>query len=430
MAWDVATVPITINANGNENTVTFSLQFDPFRLSYSHATLGSGAAGGVVLVNSSQLPNGNLGLSLALPDGVSFTAGMQEALRVSFVAGILTNGGFAAISFTNTPAPQRIANSADLTLPSTYTNGGINILAAEYEGDVSPRPGGNRTVTINDWLLVGRYVARLDFPTNAAEFQRADCAPRATRGDGVIRVSDWTQVGRYISAAFDPLTPLGGTNSETMIPGPGPSASRILSFDQSTLLPGQPLTISVMLTAQGNENAVGFSLNFNPAQATFTSAVLGTDAGGAVLNVNSSQAASGRVGLALALNPGSSFIAGAREVVRLNFAGAPSFSGVFQLAYGDLPVPREIADVTAVALPALYVSGTVTNYPGPILQIARTGQNALLSWTPWATNFMLQQSEDLRSSGSIWSNVPVAPGQTSIAVPLSLTNRFYRLSSP
>jgi len=49
----------------------------------------------------------------------------------------------------------------------------------------------------------------LDTPANGGEFQRADCAPRATLGNGLITVSDYVQAGRY-AAGLDDLVPAGG----------------------------------------------------------------------------------------------------------------------------------------------------------------------------------------------------------------------------
>src|SRR5574341_1016266 len=64
---------------------------------------------------------------------------------------------------------------------------------------------------------------------------------------------------------------------------------------------GQTVTVNVELVAQGNENALGFSLNFNPNELSFVNVSLGADASAAMLNSNTMQAANGRLGFALAL---------------------------------------------------------------------------------------------------------------------------------
>lgn len=69
-----------------------------------------------------------------------------------------------------------------------------------------------------------------------------------------------------------------------------------------------------MLEAQGTENAVGFSLAFNPMTMSFVNASLGAGAASALLNVNTNQSAMGRVGFALALSPGHTFGTGGKEI--------------------------------------------------------------------------------------------------------------------
>src|SRR5262249_55824660 len=84
-------------------------------------------------------------------------------------------------------------------------------------------------------------------------------------------------------------------------PQPG---NRVVRVGQAGGAPGGQASVPIELVAQGDESALGFSVNFDPAQLRFVSAVAGKDASGATLNVNSSQAANGRLGLALALPAG------------------------------------------------------------------------------------------------------------------------------
>jgi hypothetical protein len=84
-----------------------------------------------------------------------------------------------------------------------------------YEGDVAPRPNGsnNGTLSISDWVQVGRFVSGLDIPS-CAEFQRADVAPKNSLGSGTITIADWVQAGRYVSG-LDPVAPSGGPTCPT-----------------------------------------------------------------------------------------------------------------------------------------------------------------------------------------------------------------------
>jgi len=74
-------------------------------------------------------------------------------------------------------------------------------------------------VSITDWVEVGRFAAHLDIPMTPSEFQRADCAPRSTLGNGVLTVADWVQAGRY-AVGLDPLTPAGGPTQGPGSPSP------------------------------------------------------------------------------------------------------------------------------------------------------------------------------------------------------------------
>src|SRR5262249_34207672 len=105
----------------------------------------------------------------------------------------------------------------------------------------------------------------------------------------------------------------------------------------------------------------GFSVNFDPAQLRFVSAVAGKDASGATLNVNSSQAANGRLGLSLALPAGQTIQPGQRQILAINFAvSAEGESTTATIGFGDLPVARELSDANANSLPVNFNGGAVT----------------------------------------------------------------------
>ena len=60
-------VPVSLAANGNENGLSFSLNFDPTKLTYVSTALGSGASGATLLTNAAQAASGKLGVLLTLP---------------------------------------------------------------------------------------------------------------------------------------------------------------------------------------------------------------------------------------------------------------------------------------------------------------------------------------------------------------------------
>jgi hypothetical protein len=433
-AGGVVAVPVVVVANGNENALGFSLSFDTAKLTYTGAGLGAGAAGADLIPNTSLINSGKLGLAIIMPTGKTLSSGTQQVVWVNYAVAVLTNATTATNSFGDQPMPRQLWDVQLNPLTATYSNGTVSITAATaFEGDVLPRPNGDKVTTLSDWLQMGRYAARLDYPTNTGEFQRADCAPRSTRGDGAITVADWVQVGRYAFGP-DPLTAIGGPTAETSGSGAGPSANRVVTAGQATMLQGQTGTLSVTLAAQGNENALGFSLDFDPTLVSFAGAGLGSDAAGAMLFINGNQAASGRLGFALSLGTGGSFPAGIREVIWVSFRASSSVSGTFSPLFTDQPVPLEVSDAGANALPASYANGAVIISPIPSLRIALSDQDVLLAWPLWATNFLLQEADGSLAAPPAWTNLSVTVGvsndESVVTLPVSGAGKFYRLYHP
>jgi Concanavalin A-like lectin/glucanases superfamily/Immunoglobulin domain len=426
-------VPIQILANGNEYALSFSLSWNPVAaLSFAGVALGSGDGNASLIVNTNQVSSGKLGLQLIMPWPATFVAGTQEVAEVMLnISNILTTLS-ASIGFGDQPVVRQLSDVEGNSLAVNFVNGSLFFApATSLEADVSPRPGGNRSLALTDWILMGRYAARLDYPTNTSEFQRADCAPRSTLGDGHIAVTDWVQAGRFADA-LDPLSPAGGPTNEVSSAGAGPSLARWLEVADATLTQGQPGIISVTLNSQGNENALGFTLVFDPALLSFESVDLGSDDSGATLLVNTNQIANGQLGIALALPIGTSFAAGTREILQLNMLAASSGNGL--MSFSDQPVLREISDIMGNALPASYSSGSITSHPlQPALEIWPSGTNVVLSWPLWATGFDLQSVDGLTSSNG-WSNI--APtlqmniSNISVMLPASGNAQFYRLYHP
>jgi len=157
--------------------------------------------------------------------------------------------------------------------------------------------------------------------------------------------------------------PTPASRSFAVVPGPPPPpppAARSLKVVDATIERGATGTVQIELEAQGDENAVGFSLAFDPALLTYQSAALGPDATGALLNVNSSQAGSGRLGIGLAMSPGQAFPSGTLSILTVTFAAsAGEITVTTPVTFGDQPITREIVDVAAETLTGTYTDGTV-----------------------------------------------------------------------
>jgi uncharacterized protein (TIGR03437 family) len=137
--------------------------------------------------------------------------------------------------------------------------------------------------------------------------------------------------------------------------------ARVLRVVPANGMAGGSVAVVVELVAQGNENAVGFSLSFNTVQLTNPQTVAGGGASGASLNVNALQAAQGRLGVAMAQPAGQAFAAGTRQLVVVTFSiPANASAGTAQINFGDQPITREIVDINANPLQTGYTGGAVT----------------------------------------------------------------------
>jgi hypothetical protein len=431
----LVTVPVVLVANGNENAVGFSLTFPPALMANAGVTLGTAAAGGLLQFNTNQ--PGSVGVIVSLPSGTTFAPGTQEVAEVTFQTAVSGKDLQVPVSFVDVPTKGELSDKTAHVLPVVFASGQVLLSRTLLEADVAPRLDGDGSVTVVDWVQVGRYVSGLDSPTNAFEFQRADCAPRSTLGDGLMTVSDWVQAGRY-AAGLDPLTPIGGPTEATtgnVVSGAfrkrGTGPARILSVQGPIIFQGQTGTAEVTLEAQGGENAVGLSLAFDPALITYTGATLGSDASSATMDINANFAANGHVGIILGLPTNVGFTPGTRQVLKVSFRAVTTTPADAAIGLTDSPVVREVANTSALPVEASYLSGTVSVNPRPSLSIANSNQGLSLLWPAWATNYTLQQAIGNTQPSSTWTNVPVSPvlinSSLGVSLPMSGGSKFYRL---
>jgi hypothetical protein len=406
-------------------------------LAFLGASLGAGApSGAALLVNANEVAAGRLGLAVGLPANEGFAEGTQQVALVTFLAAPILNQTTVPVSFGDLPTLRQLSDAQAQVLPAVFLEGMLSIADSQFEGDVAPRPDGDRSVATVDWVQMGRFVARLDTISGPDEFRRADCAPRTSKGNGKISASDWVQAGRY-AVGLDPLTVLGGPTEEDSGDEGGLAAAsasgRQLCLVNSSIVQGQTNSVPVTLECQGNENAASFSVAFDQTKLAFVSAAPGGGAAGSLLNLNTSEAAQGRIGVALAAQPGRTFAAGMREILQLRFRALVSAPATATLSFGNAPVPREVSDVAANPLPTDYTAGTVsvTPPPGPPLRVTRSGNSLFITWPSSATGFELEATEGGFSTA--WGLVPgvIDLGEQKLAV-VSIGNRerYFRLKKP
>ncbi len=382
---------IQFKAQGNENAISFSIQWDAAKLTYSSVARGSGVpADATYLPNTSQIGQGRLGLVIALSPGATFPSGTVEIARVSVTAATVSDTVEVPVSFVDQPVPRSLSDANAQSLTTTWTPGTVTITAG-YEADVAPRSSGDTQVLVNDLVQEGRFVAGLDSaPASGSEFARADCAPRTSSGDGQILVNDLVQAGRYV-ARLDSLQSVGGPTSlskelqeEALLNAENKNQSgptdkegaakdgRVAVIQDATVSPGSTFSLPIVLNTQGNENAVAFSIQFDTTKLTYQSATRGSNVpSDATFLQNTSQTGQGKVGIVIALSPGTIFPAGTRQLVQVSFQANVTATGQTVLSFVDQPIPRSLSDANAQALSATWTQGAVTFDipPVPILQV-------------------------------------------------------------
>lgn len=357
-----ANLAIQLVAQGDENALGFSLNYDTSLLSNPTATVGTDSSGATLNVNTSQVGQGHYGVALSLPSGMSFAAGTKQLVVVSFTLASVASATPTQITFGDAPVVREVANAGADVLPTAFVPGTLTIVTG-FEGDVSPRPNGNNNglVSIADWVQIGRFAAGVDVVTMGSEFQKADCAPRSGLGNGSITVSDWVQAGRF-AAGLDPTGPAGGPSapaasltiekdSNTVASSSQESrAARVVRVREGLEQEAGERTLQIELDAQGGENALAFNLMFDPEQFKFISATKGRDAQAATLQVNQASAGKGRIGIAFALPAGGSFEAGTNQLVLLSFSQLKATREAIALAFTDVPIAKELVGVDAGTL--------------------------------------------------------------------------------
>ena len=160
-----------------------------------------------------------------------------------------------------------------------------------------------------------------------------------------------------------------------------PSSSTITLAQMTTLVP-KTVQVAVTLSAQGDENALGASIAFDPTMLNNPQVTLGTDDPTAALMVNSNDAAAGQLAFAVALSAGQTFSAGNRQVAVLTFTiAAHPTANTTPLTFTDQPVTCELIDTNADYLNATWQNCMVTvNHPPVAADDAYTlNENTALS---------------------------------------------------
>ena len=457
-------VPVALDSLGDENAVEFSVRFDPAALSDPRIELAAPYADAFLETDDSQAASGRLGIRLILLDGAVFERGVRTLFQINFAIAEVVAEGPQPIEMADAPIERSVRDADGEELAARFGDGTLSVVPG-IEADVEPEPPDGE-VREGDVERIADVVTGTETAAPGAEFQRADCAPLATRGDGRLTVADWVQAGRVQTALDEPVA-AGGPSSIADATGPGCDAGigwRQLRVGDAVFVRGQANALSIVLDAAGDENAVGFTLNFDPARVRFEWVDLAAELAerpefeGLSLRLAPERAAQGMIGVAMALPPGRVFPAGSAALLTFAFTvPADGTANTTTFSLDDSLVTREIAGASAQRLCAEFYDATIPFTPevtlapvltsldppvlfarGSVLSVLLNGENfnaasiARVNDLPRATEFLnagqLQLTllaEDIAAAGSLAITVenPGEGGGISNALELFIVQR-------
>lgn len=124
------TITIDLTAVGGadpENTIGFSMMFDPTQLVFISATLGSGATGASLTLNQSLLSSGLIGFAIAKSPGSGFPAGTHQILVITMLALATGNASLTGTALADAPITRELVSANVETLPANWINGTAGI---------------------------------------------------------------------------------------------------------------------------------------------------------------------------------------------------------------------------------------------------------------------------------------------------------------
>lgn len=144
------------------------------------------------------------------------------------------------------------------------------------------------------------------------------------------------------------------------------AADRTISIQPTIVQAGETNYVKVLLNGLGDENALGFTLTFDPLVLKFVEVRLGGEA--AFLQVNSSSAPDGKIGVVIAKTVPETFPAAGFTLVELGLAALAGTEGTTRaIGFSDEVVFRETADAQANTLLTTYTVGNVAVNSTPTL---------------------------------------------------------------
>ncbi|MCX6941639.1 MAG: immunoglobulin domain-containing protein [Verrucomicrobia bacterium] len=330
-----------------------------------------------------------------LSNGAPYSGVTTTTLTVSSVTLAMATNKFRAIA-TNGTLPDATSTTATLTVtqaPSIVTQPINQQVVVGTAATFTIAATGSGTLTYQ-WYFT---------PTASSTPQSISGATSASYTVSNVQTGN---TGDYVCVVSNGVTPNATSNAAQLM-----IAARIVRIVSQTAAPGSTVVVAVQLLASGNENALGFSVNFDAAQLAYQSAAAGAQAADAPPTTNANQASSGRLGFLLGKPPGTTWSAGTQELLKITFVLNASLANatVANVTFGDTPTVREVSDAVANALPAGYQGGAVTVLAG--FEADMNG-NGVVTTTDWVKVGRIVVGLDPAPTGIDYLKADCAPRST------------------
>ncbi len=354
-------MPLELESRGNEAGMTFSLAYPYSPLKWDSITCGDDAPNCSVTADASE--PGKVAVTFALANPLS--AGTRQIIKLKFRTHATVTLSNAMITFTDDPLVKYTTDAESNPLPTGYSDGAV-IFAQGLESDVGGRYTGDGELQSNDVTLVRQLVVGLIAPDPMYnEFQRADAAPAGTKGDGMLDATDIIQARRFTVGLDGVVAPGGpfrpGAQPQGNAPARTAVAERSLRVGSASTWAGSKLTLPVELSANGDEAALSFSLDFDPMKLSNPEVSLADGFGSDVaLTVNTAKP--GR--LTVLVDSNGTLTSGKEKGVQfLNLTfdvAAKAASGDTFISFAADPAPPIFSDSGAKRLDGDFGNGTVS----------------------------------------------------------------------
>ncbi len=133
----IGLLTIELEAQGNENAASFSLDFDPKQMSFADAAVSNEENSAALHIHKSQAANGRVGFALALPARQQLAAGTRALFTLRFIP----NGGdgdvVTNISFSDQLLAREVVDAFAAPIPQVSYAGGTIAIRGRAAAHVS-----------------------------------------------------------------------------------------------------------------------------------------------------------------------------------------------------------------------------------------------------------------------------------------------------